>query len=211
MSRSYYVYVPISPASGMARDCYNNKCVIGGSDCLNVPANTCTSCGSGEHCTDTTRHCPHCCHASGYFKPGDIGGSSSANVMLRTNSLINSVTIRQTNTLCKNSPPSGYEWINYGLEVDLFCLTGTYIGTVFYGHLRNRISPGNYSTPLSTPLGILGASAPPSYDCYTYVHVHMEVKSGSYSPVINPWSYQQTLYTSTYVYKWTGPDTCYTK
>jgi hypothetical protein len=194
----YYVY---SPFSGIVKgqQCYCGTC-SNGNNCNT--GGTCTSCGSTQ-----------CKHNSGIVNlccPMDIFGSSNGTVKLYVSSNITSIVTRRTgpndngDALCATAPPQGFAWVNEGVKVDLYC-HGLRVGVVFFGHLRNRIANGTYTSPNGRTIGYLGdqnCQCP----CYNGIHVHMERSSANgYTQYRNC---NTQIYTNSVVYRFTGPDSC---
>jgi hypothetical protein len=124
----------------------------------------------------------HIAAVSGLCCPLDIStGTVNRQIFLVTSQNILSVYIARTNLSCIVSPPPGYEWVREGLKVDLFTNTwgnGTKIGSVFYGHVRNRISNGIYNYPYQNALGETG-NQDCNCHCYSGIHVHLARSSGN--------------------------------
>lgn len=223
----YYVY---SPFSGVLKgqQCYCGKC-SNGSNCNS--GGYCTTCGSSE-CKHNTGITNLCC-------PMDIFGGANTAVKIYVSSNITSIVTRRTGPnddgdgLCASAPPQGFEWVNEGVKVDLYC-HAYIVGTVFFGHIRNRIANGEYTSPNGRTIGYLGnqncACPNPSMcnnqscqsgcgcvqgadgnkyckcKCYDGIHVHMERSS------TNGYTYYRNcntqVYTNTPIYRFTGPDNC---
>jgi hypothetical protein len=209
-----YVYIPVSNAIGKAKQCYNNNCQNGGGPCLTQATNSCTNCGNNEAC-DQSLPCPHCSGINGMTRRGcaDIGGPANTAVKCYVSSNIKSIYTTKTgpnddgDLLCANTPPPNFAWVNEGVKVKLYCAPdgqGPIIGTLFYGHLKSRIANGVKNSPHGKILGYIG-DLNCNCICYNFFHVHMERDSiGS----TNSWAYGQSLSTSFWVYRWSGPDYC---
>lgn len=122
---SYYVYAPFF---GTARGRY---CYPGGTcDCCALGEGQCGNCGCRTHVAGASLCCP-----------ADIFGADGAQVRLYASSNILSVRTVYTG-FCRSTPPPNSAWVNRGVKVELYCgsnaRTGSYIGTVLYGHLMNR-------------------------------------------------------------------------
>lgn len=196
----YYVYSPFS-GTLWGQDCYCGSC----SD--STPCNSggfCTSCGSNQTaCTHNTGITGLCC-------PIDIGGAANTALKLYVSSNISSIVTTRTgpsddgDALCATTPPSGFAWVNEGVKVTLYCQAAI-IGTVFFGHLRNRISNGEYFSPNGKIIGYLG-DQDCNCSCYHGIHTHIERSS------TNGYTYHRncntSLTTATSIYRFTGPDNC---
>lgn len=194
----YYVYSPFS-GTLWGQDCYCGNCLDGN------PCNSggfCTSCGSTQ--------CKHNTGISGLCCPTDIGGSASTAVKLYVSSNILSIRTIRTgpnddgDALCATAPPSGFEWVNEGVKVELYTGQnggGTKVGTVFFGHLKSRIANGVYNSPNGIRIGYLG-DQDCNCACYHGIHTHMERSSGN-----SGYTYHRNCYTSlttsTAIYRWT--------
>lgn len=218
----YYVYCPFSGASHWGTDCYCGTC-DNGNACNN--AGNCTACGAGD------ADCTHNSGITGLCCPVDIGGGANVSVKCYVSSNIRSIRTKLTgpnndgDLLCGTAPPAAFAWVNEGVKVELYCgqnATGTFIGTVFYGHVRNRQVQNNvvYNYPHGKLLGYLGnldcctcqtpcANPVPNNckcACYKGIHVHMERSS------TNGYTYKRNcntgITTSSPMYRWTGPDIC---
>lgn len=199
-----YYYVR-SPFSGIqqGQECYCGQCA-NNNNCNN--GGRCTDCGSIE--------CRHNTGITGLCCPVDILGSASTGVRLYVSSNIRSIRTIRTGPnddgdgLCRTAPPAGFEWVNEGVKVRLYCgynAGGILIGTVFFGHLMNRIADGIYNSPSGRMMGYLGDNDC-DCPCYDGIHAHMERSSA------NGYTYYRNcgtqVYTSTSIYRWTGPDVC---
>lgn len=211
----YYVYIPFSNAHGLAKACYNSNCESNGTPCINQATNACTTCANLEACyQNPSDPCPHCTGITGMTSRSgvDIGGPANSSVRMYVSSNIRSIRTIKTgpnddgDSLCGAAPPAGFAWVNEGVKVELWCgpsASGTKVGTVFLGHLKNRIANNVYNTPHGRILGYVG-DVDCNCSCYHGFHTHMERSGGS----TNSWSYDQALSTSFWVYRWSGPDTC---
>lgn len=191
MGNYYYVKSPFS-GNQRGQDCYcvlcsnlNNTCNGGSSCCADY--GRCTSCGN------STGGCKHNTGITGLAKPVDISGAANTAVKCYVNSLVKSIkTIRtgpkppgrggcpgdstnNNDALCSTAPPSTFCWVDEGVKVELYCELNAcgYIGTVFYGHLRNRIANGTYNWPNGKIIGYLG-NQNCACACYSGIHLHME-------------------------------------
>lgn len=220
----YYIYVPFMGARGWALSCYNSRCDMN-NDCLNRVTNQCTTCGSQQSCNTPGAACPHCAGIDGLCCAADIGGAANTAVRLRCTASIASIRTVKTGRnndpafdpvnngdgLCRFPPPlPGFAWVDEGLRVELYCnygATGQLLGTVFYGHLRNRIANGVYNDPNGLILGYLGNQdcGAPCNGCYSGIHLHMACSSNG---TRNSWPYDTPLSYSQWIYRFTGPDLC---
>jgi len=182
----YWVYCPFSGATSQGQDCYCGSCA-GGAACNT--GGYCTACGGAQ--------CPHNPGINGLCCPIDIFGAANKAVKVHVSS--NILSMRTTRVgpsdngdpLCGTPPPANFAWVNEGVKVDLYCkygAQGTLIGTVYYGHLRNRIPNGGYDNPYGRIVGYLGdrdcCTCPEpcvnpvpnncKCDCYKGIHVHTE-------------------------------------
>ena len=211
----YYVYTPFSSAKGNAKACYNGNCQSNGTPCITQSTNACTACANGEACGQQ-QPCPHCTGITGMTSRSavDIGGPANSAVRMYVSSNIQSIRTIKTgpnddgDALCSGSstPPPGFGWVNEGVKVELWCgpgASGTKVGTVFFGHLRNRITNNIHNNPYGRILGYLG-DIDCNCACYKGFHTHMERAGGS----VNTWSYGQSISTSFWIYRWSGPDIC---
>ena len=177
---NYYIWTPF-PGTLKGQDCYCGT-YTNGSGCTNS-LGLCSSCGSTQ--------CPHYAGINNLCCPVDIFGSANTPVWLYTSTAIQSIRTIRTgpnddgDLLCSPdaTPPPGFEWVNRGVKVRLFTGlngSGSFVGTVFYGHLRNRIANGTYNDPLnlSTPIGYLG-DRDCDCACYDGIHVHMARTPGN--------------------------------
>jgi len=208
----YYIYSPFQGTS-KGQLCYCTNCA-NGNPCNNG-AGGCTTCGS------TDGSCIHLAAIDNLNYPVDIFAAANTQVKLYTSGNIRSVRITHTGRpragqnnngdgLCAAAPPAGFEWVDEGVRVELFCnlnATGTLIGTVFYGHLRNRKPAGTYNYPQSPLLimGLLGDQNCPNNCgcCYHGIHVHMACSASN-----NGYFYPRACGTVVYpgispVYRWT--------
>lgn len=113
---------------------------------------------------------------------------------------IGSIRTTRQSGFCAVSP--GAPWDD-AVIVDLFYDTNgqCYIGSLFYGHLRNRIANNLYRSPFTNlpPIGTVPECCPAS--CYDGLHVHMgrdgfgqTTPAGCHAPLTGG---------SSWVYKWT--------
>ena len=200
MAIYYYVRSPFS-GTLKGQDCYCINC-NNGSPCTD-PGGFCTICGSSQ--------CTHIAGIDNLCCPMDIFGAVNTAVALRTSAGIQSIRTTRTgpndngDLLCATAPPPALIWINEGVRVQLYTGTGgggSLVGTVFYGHLKNRISNGVYNSPNLRTMGYLGDQlCSPSCPCYTAIHVHMARSSAN-----NGYTYHHncnySLSTSSSVYRW---------
>lgn len=157
--------------------------------------------GQNNYC-DGTAHNPGvlCCGES------DLYGYQSQYVYFRAG-YVKSIRTTRVSGLCLNPPGPPNEWVDEGVKVEMFCNEnggGVFVGTVYYGHLVNRIANGLYNYPDGLYLGRLGSVAPGG--CYgTIFHVHMECDQNGYR---YPRNCSVPIYTSTPIYRWIVPDNC---
>ena len=211
----YFVNVPFSNAQGWARACYNNLCTSpNGSPCMNFPANTCTACGGGQLCNNNLP-CPHCFGINGLCCPGDIGGPANAAVTLIVSGGIKSARTTRTGPgagndgdgICTVAPPASFPWVNEGVKVNFYCGYdghGSWIGTAFFGHLRNRIANSVYNLPYGLVVGYLG-NIDCNCGCYRGIHAHVE-RSNANTGTTYAWTYNQPLNTGNWMFKWSIPN-----
>lgn len=161
-----YVY---SPFTGYidARSCYCGSC---GTCAGNACVGTCLSSSGTAHPITQT----------GYASPIDINASYGTSIRLYVNSVVKSITTTRIDNVC-SSVPTAYK---RGVRVNLYCnynAQGTYIGTVFYGHVESAISNGTYNSPSGTVIGTIPKwqDCNCSASCYPKDHVHMERSGGS--------------------------------
>jgi len=159
-----------------------------------------TQAGQDLYC-DGKQHNPGilCCGEN------DILGAASSAVKFYSSSYIKSIRTTQLGNLCATSPPAGFEWVNEGVKIELYCnydAQSALIATLFYGHLTNRIANGVYNSPNSRTLGRLG-SQDCNCACYDGIHVHTECDSSGYRI---PRGCGVGVYTTSQMYRWTVPD-----
>lgn len=176
----YYVYDPVA-GTLKGQDCYCKNLCPGSSACAD----------SSGGCNCGASGCQHPAAINGTCCPMDIAAAANTAVRLSVSSNVLSIVSTRTGPnddgdgLCAETPPSGFEWVNEGVKVRMYSGTGgggTLIGTVFYGHLRNRIANGTYNSPNNRIMGYLG-NADCACSCYSGIHVHMTRSSenGGYS------------------------------
>lgn len=198
---NYYVWTPFI-GTLMGQDCYCYNCA-GGGTCTNS-LGACTSCGSSQ--------CVHNTGINGLCCPVDIFGSANTAVWLYTSVSIKSIRTTRTgpnnngDALCATAPPAGFEWVNEGVRVRLYTGLnggGNLVGTVFYGHLRNRIANGLYNDPsnLNSPIGYLGDQNC-ACACYDGIHVHMERSSANSGYTYHHYC-GYPLGSNSVIYRWT--------
>lgn len=196
----YIVYAPFS-GTGKGQDCYCVNCA-NGSACNN--GGYCTPCGSVE--------CKHKSGITGLCCPVDINGPANGNVMFWGNGIASVRVIRKGpydppdyDALCSVTPPGNFGWVNEGVKVELYCNYNavTFLGAIYYGHLRNRQNNGVYNDPNGLYLGQLG-NVSCGCNCYpSSIHVHMERQSTGFT---YRWSCGTLLYVATSpVFRFTGP------
>lgn len=210
----YYVYCPFSGAEQWGQDCYCDNCG-NGSPCND--GGYCTACGSTD--------CPHRSGITNLCCPIDIGGAIGTAVRFYGGSNIKSIRVIWTgptwdrgngcygpnndgDVLCGIAPPANFCWVDEGVKVELYCAYGAQgpvIGTVFYGHLQDRIANGVYDEPNGKILGYLGDQNCNNCDCYDGIHVHVarDPNGSSYHRDCGT-----PLSTSHPIYRWSGPDYC---
>lgn len=189
------VYAPFS-GTGKGRDCYPNCCSH------NSPSNCCIS-WSGVTCDGCA--CRKHIAGAGLCRAADVFGSPSAQVRMYLSSSVLSAWTTHTG-FCANAPPPGFEWVNWGVKVQLYCSytrnSNTFIGTILYGHLRTRnVGDGQaYNDPSGLLIGTLGGVGEfCRCDCYpdtSQHHVHM-ARSLHNNAITNTWNCGTTLYGAT--------------
>lgn len=130
--------------------------------------------GLNTYCIDGS---PHYSGFSAYGMccPVDIGGTSyvsaGSSVLFYGSSNIGSIKTIRRSDFCDGNYGSPWE---DAVFVELYRLSNAqcYIGTLFYGHLSNRIANGVYNSVQGRVLGKLPA-AHPTCCCYTYPHIHV--------------------------------------
>jgi hypothetical protein len=138
--------------------------------------------GQATYCDTTTTHRSG---VDGMCCPTDLITSANTSVKFYGSSNITSIRTYRVGPndnnapLCLNPPPSAYSWVNEGVKVELYAYTNGqgYVGTVYYGHLKERIANGVYNYPNGSLLGKIGDSNC-NCDCYKGFHTHMETSSG---------------------------------
>jgi len=191
----FYVYAPFT-GTGKGRDCYGPCCSHNSpSNCCIQRETTCDGCGGG---------CKKHIAGAGLCRAADVFGSPNAQVRFYASGVL---SIWTTHTgFCGSTPPPGFEWVNHGVKVDLYCSytrnSHTFIGTILYGHLKTR-NVGNgqaYNDPNGLLIGTLGGvNEWCRCDCYpdvTQHHVHMG-RSLHNSAVTNTWTCGAFLYYAT--------------
>lgn len=141
---------------------------------------------------------------SGYDHPIDLGeGLSDGTVIrFRGTSNIKSIKVEHIGNVCATDPSP---WTD-GVKVHMYTgynATGTLVGTVLYGHLKERLADGTVKNKPSGSWGQYLGKLPHDCNCGCSIgiHVHMECKGGSR----NSLSCEQQVYTSTWFYRWTMP------
>ena len=127
------IYKVLAPFTGtnMAQYCYCGNCSAN---------NPCDN--DNPNCKDCSNCSEHKAGVTGLCCPVDIFGAANKTVVFYYNCNIKSIQITKVESFCATAPPPGYEWVNQGLKVDIYSQNNQvgYVGTVFYGHLRNRTS-----------------------------------------------------------------------
>ncbi len=182
----YYVY---SPLSGYCTSRISNQ----------------TYCSGGPHAITG---------GSGFKLPLDLVISSPGVQRLDFwgSSNIGSIRTTRRSNMCIVSP--GTPW-NDAVDVEMFTgpnASGSYIGTVRFGHIDSPIQNNIYNSLNGQYIGWTPGECTcrpcACYDCYTARHVHMEIRQSVTPPAgqgyntgldgcSNPWAY----YSSTWVYE----------
>lgn len=184
-----YVYSPFV-GGAISLDCYCSE----------------DMCGTGNNCPQNTPcGCGACTHpAVNYSSPLDISsGSINTVVYFRGSSWIESIRI-EYDDVCATEGGD----IDQGAIIHMYRKPNAQcpIGSIFYGHLRNRnqyIQNGQiinkpYYSNLTKSLGLL-PSVPPGSRCYRGIHVHVSAQGGIRRTIAVCGS---TVYTGTWIYKW---------
>jgi hypothetical protein len=118
--------------------------------------------------------------------PTDLKTSGGTSVYFNCSGNIKSIyTYRigpndNNDALCRieHTPPVHYPWVNEGVRVDLFAHPNGlgYIGSVYYGHLRYRITNRLINNPDGQRLGVISTDDC-DCECYDGHHTHMEKSS----------------------------------
>jgi hypothetical protein len=206
MPVTYKVFAPFSGQS-WGRGCYcaTLNCDVGNDvDCSPNGQQDDPPCLAGCVCGGFNCSCTH--GAGILSNPIDIGpGTDATQIKFYGTSNILSIKTTRIDDFCNPNPPPGFEYINHGVKVDLYCQTGgqsVIIGTVFYGHLQNRIANGTYSTGLwGRVLGDLGPNC--ACSCSSGIHVHMTRNSGGSTNLLG--CYASVTAGSTMIYQWVWP------
>lgn len=187
-----YVYSPRS-GSAISLNCYCNRSWTSGtSTCSGTcPGNNCqctgTSCQSNQNCATCTNPClcKNCCwHVitqSGYQRPIDISSAADSWIYAYLSAAVASVKRRWSAGLCAGIGGD----INQGTVLELYSglnASGTFIGRVLYGHIKNRQGTDGQVINKSGPLPWIVSigqipPVPGGQSCYLSTHVHMEGKS----------------------------------
>lgn len=181
------VYAPVS-GQLKSLDCYCNK-----AGCNSVPP-----CGPSR-CVHTI------VGGAGFFGPIDIGWLTEGTVIyFRRSSGIASIKIEYINNVCANV---GSPWTD-GIKVHMYRQPNAacYMGTMLYGHLKNRatyVSNGqiiNFPGSWAQAVGQLPADC--VCGCTTKIHVHIECNIGSRLSA----SCGNSVTTSNWIYSWSWND-----
>jgi hypothetical protein len=226
---TYYVYAPFS-GKAKARDCYTNAISCGSGDCCQRTApSTC--------CINSISTCEDCCACgkhiagAGLCRAADIfstkGSTGTEQVKLWVSPNILSIKTKHVG-FCACTPPTGFEWVNWGVTVELYCGTGgggTMVGKILYGHLQTRAVLNNHIYPDATHPsinGLLIGTLGPNWcncnscsggvcncnscgcSCYptnTNHHVHMGRSLGT-SGVTRAWACNTDVTNGYWIFKW---------
>jgi len=126
--------------------------------------------------------------------PIDISGSTGNALRFYGSSAIQSIRTRRVTGVCRVDPAP---WTD-GVVVEFFAQPNgqCYIGSVGYGHVRNRVSDGIYNVRI-LQIGDLPPDC--ACGCSSGVHVHMQFIGGS----PRSFSCYQMLYSgSTWIAQW---------
>jgi len=126
--------------------------------------------------------------------PIDVSGSQGNSLYFYGSSLVKSIRTTRVSGVCESDPAP---WTD-GVKVEFFADINAQcpIGTVSYGHVKNRISDGVYNTA-TKKIGELPADC--DCGCSSGIHVHMQRTGGS----SQSFSCYQWLYAgSTWLYRW---------
>lgn len=185
-----YVYSPIT-SNTVSISCYcsENRCGTG-----NCPLNTPCGCSA----------CTHPNVIGGFSNPLDISASENTVIKFRGNSLVESIQVEYFTGVCGSETGD----INNGIKVHMYRKPNAQckIGTILYGHLKNRsnyvqnwqIIPKPAGTNLVKELGQTPA-IPAGSNCYRGKHVHLEVQGGSRKSFS---LCSTSVSTSTWIYSW---------
>lgn len=181
--------------------------------------------GQSNYC-NTVPH--NLAYPSLYCCPTDLRTGGSVPIQFRCSSNIKSIRTVKINDICStsNDPPSGYTWVDRGVEVQMYChpdAVGTLVAKVLYGHVNEtRISNNIYTNPNGLTLGYMGpndCTCPNSTcsncghtgctcvnnsckcKCYSGLHVHLECTAANSAYRILR-SCGTSIYTSTQIYRW---------
>lgn len=200
----FYVYVPFSGATGGGKDCYNNNCNVG-NPCLNQPTNTCTACGAADADCVNAIPCKHC--SAWGCCPVDLPGAQFTACKIVTGTNVQSIKTTRVGGLC--TAPAGWEWVREGVRVDLYCaLNGpanAWVGTVFFGHMQNRVADGVYNASGSGVVKTVGTIGGGNCcGCYTGSHVHLErLQPAGVTGATYGFNYGASLPTSQWLFRFT--------
>lgn|GEM_PF-5911190 len=126
--------------------------------------------------------------------PIDISGSAGSILRFYGSSAIQSIRTRQVTGVCRVDPAP---WTD-GVVVDFYALPNgqQYIGSVGYGHVRNRVNNGIYNVN-TLQIGDLPPDC--ACGCSSGVHVHIQFSGG----ITRNFSCNETLYAgSTWIARW---------
>lgn len=122
------------------------------------------------------------------FNPTDLKTNGGTTVNFECSNNIKSIqTFRigprdNRDALChpNNTPPADYEWVNEGVKVDLFAHSNGlgYTRSVYYGHLRYRITNRLINNPNGQKLGEISTD---NCDCKCYDGHHTHTWKEVYS------------------------------
>lgn len=187
-----YVYAPFS-GSAVSLNCYCNRAwtpdlsICSGSCANNDCRCNGTVCSSGQDCASCGDcSCRNCCwHVitqSGFQQPLDVSGSADKWIYAYLSAAIASVKVRWSANICGGGVSGD---INHGTILELYAginASGTLIGRVLYGHLKNqqhfdgKIVNKSGAMPWFVSIGQV-PSTPAGQTCYLSTHLHMEGRS----------------------------------
>lgn len=214
-----YVYSPRS-GSAISLNCYCNRSWTSGTSICtgSCPNNDCkctgTSCRNNQNCATCSSPClcKNCCwHVitqSGYQLPLDVSSAADSWIYAYLSAAIASVRRVWSGNICATATGD----INRGTILELYAglnATGTFIGRVLYGHIKNRqgtngeVINKSGELPWIVSIGQI-PTVPSGQGCYLSTHVHMEAKSESGTASRTPSTCNGSLSAGTsVVYSWT--------
>ena len=133
--------------------------------------------------------------------PIDIGGSqyiqAGTAVRFYGSSGIGSIRTIRRSGFCSPSPGSPWDDAVV-VELYRYANASCYIGSLFYGHLANRVSDNVYNNPSGLQLGTIPSCCPT--ECYFGVHVH--IGRDAYGTSRSFSCYSILYVNSTWFYSW---------